>query len=470
MARQGGAAGGRSRGESSTGQDAGNGAGGAAASSSGSTSVAAAVAVEVGLYAVSALFSYAVLHFGLRAIDPSRKEKDEAKRKKRQLAHRLGKPKLQTNQYEDAIAGDVVNPEHVDTSLDDIGGLEHVKSSLQESVILPLTKPELFHSHGKLLSPPKGVLLYGPPGTGKTMLAKALAKQSGAVFINVRISTLESKWFGEAQKLVSAVFSLAHKLQPAIIFVDEVDALLGSRGRCDHEATNSMKTEFLSSHDGLLTQPDSAVVVIAATNRPWDVDEAVLRRLPRTFEIGMPDASERERILRSLLKHEDVEPHFNYTKVAEAAQGYSGSDLQDLAKQAAMLPLRDAMQSHGVASTMNGQSQHQQQLLPSKQQLRPISTHDFERTLAEHKPSNDAAMYYQQKSALRGHERAAKTLNERTGGHTDITGEDLRALLSAAMTSASSVAEQNQRSTQQPPEDANSSNSNSNHSSKTNGN
>nr|CAD1835601.1 unnamed protein product [Ananas comosus var. bracteatus] len=135
----------------------------------------------------------------------------------------------------DVIACDVINPDPIDVEFDSIGGLEHVKQVLFELVILPLRRPKLF-AHGKLLSPQKGVLLYGPPGTGKTMIAKAIAKESGAVFINVRISNLMSKWFGDAQKLVAAVFSLAYKLQPAIIFIDEVDSFLGQRRTTDHEA------------------------------------------------------------------------------------------------------------------------------------------------------------------------------------------------------------------------------------------
>ncbi|KAL0914238.1 hypothetical protein M5K25_014564 [Dendrobium thyrsiflorum] len=130
-------------------------------------------------------------------------------------------------------ACDVINPVHIEAEFDSIGGLENIKTSLFELVILPLRRPKLF-AHGKLLSPQKGVLLYGPPGTVKTMLAKALAKESGVVFINVRVSNLMSKWFGDARKLVAAVISLAYKLQPAIIFIDEVDSFLGQHRNTDH--------------------------------------------------------------------------------------------------------------------------------------------------------------------------------------------------------------------------------------------
>ena len=128
----------------------------------------------------------------------------------------------------------------------DIGGLESIISSLRESVIIPLLHPELFRSSSTLLTAPKGVLLYGPPGCGKTMLAKALAKESGATFINITASVLMDKWFGESNKLVAALFSLARKTQPSIVFIDEIDSFLRDRSRNDHEITGMMKAEFMT--------------------------------------------------------------------------------------------------------------------------------------------------------------------------------------------------------------------------------
>ncbi|MBA0553946.1 hypothetical protein Gohar_006865, partial [Gossypium harknessii] len=155
---------------------------------------------ELILYAASAAFSCLVLFAGLRHLDPNREASKKAQEHKKEIAKRLGRPLIHTNPYEDVIACDVINPDHIDVEFESIGGLEAIKQALYELVILPLRRPELF-SHGKLLGPQKGVLLYGPPGTGKTMLAKAIAKESGAVFINIRISNLMSKWFGDAQKL-----------------------------------------------------------------------------------------------------------------------------------------------------------------------------------------------------------------------------------------------------------------------------
>lgn len=297
---------------------------------------------ELVLYAASAAISCLAMFVGLRLLDPERPAAKKALEHKKEIARRLGRPLVQTNHYEDVIACDVVNPDQMDVKFDSIGGLEKIKESLFELVILPLQRPELF-SHGKLLRPQKGVLLYGPPGTGKTMLAKAIAKESGAVFINVKISNLMSKWFGDAQKLVAAVFSLAYKLQPAIIFIDEVDTFLGKRRSTDLEAMANMKTEFMSLWDGFTTDQNARVMVLAATNRPKELDAAILRRFPQNFEIGLPNETERVKILKVILKGERVDD-IQFEKIASLCHGFSGSDLFEVCKQAAYFPVRDLLQ------------------------------------------------------------------------------------------------------------------------------
>ena len=150
---------------------------------------------------------------------------------------------LVLNEYENQVALEVVAPEDISVGFDDIGGLDDIIEELKEAIIYPLTMPHLYSHGGSLLAAPSGVLLYGPPGCGKTMLAKAVAHESGATFINVHISTLTEKWYGDSNKLVRAVFSLATKLQPAIIFIDEIDALLGTRRSGEHEASGMVKAE-----------------------------------------------------------------------------------------------------------------------------------------------------------------------------------------------------------------------------------
>ncbi|KAL3699691.1 hypothetical protein R1sor_017713 [Riccia sorocarpa] len=354
----------------------------------GASSRAASVGQELVLYAVSAALSCLVLFVGLRHLDPNRSQAKKAAERKKEISRRLGRPFIQTNTYEDMIACDVINPEDIDVTFSSIGGLELVKQSLHELVILPLQRPDLFQ-HGKLLRPQKGVLLYGPPGTGKTLLAKAIAKESQAVFINVRIATLMSKWFGDAQKLVTAVFTLAYKLQPSIIFIDEVDSFLGQRRVTEHEALTNMKTEFMALWDGFTTDQNARVMVLAATNRPWELDEAILRRLPRAFEVPMPDVKQRASILRVILKGENVEEELDIEKLAQMSEGYSGSDLTELCKQAAYLPIRDLLADEGQGySSSEDVTSH----IP---QPRPLRQSDFESVLAVSRTSKTAAYDYQ---------------------------------------------------------------------------
>lgn len=150
---------------------------------------------------------------------------------------------IELNEYESQVALDVVAPQDISVGFNDIGGLDDIIEELKEAVIYPLTMPQLYSHGGSLLSAPSGVLLYGPPGCGKTMLAKAVAHESGAFFINLHISTLTEKWYGDSNKLVRAVFSLARKMQPAIIFIDEIDAVLGTRRSGEHEASGMVKAE-----------------------------------------------------------------------------------------------------------------------------------------------------------------------------------------------------------------------------------
>ncbi|XP_057859440.1 uncharacterized protein LOC131068285 [Cryptomeria japonica] len=335
---------------------------------------------EIILYAISAAVSCIVLFVGLKQLDPNRGAAKKAADRKKEIAKKLGRPFVKTNPYEDIIACDVINPDDIDVSFDSIGGLDGVKQALHELVILPLQRPNLF-AHGKLLGPQKGVLLYGPPGTGKTLLAKAIAKESGAVFINVRIANLMSKWFGDAQKLVTALFTLAYKLQPAIIFIDEVDSFLGQRRSTEHEVLTNMKTEFMALWDGFTTDQNARVMVLAATNRPWELDDAILRRLPQAFEVGMPDCKERAKILKVILKGENVEDNIDFDHIASLCEGYSGSDLTELCKQAAYAPIREMLEQEKTGRI-------------TSQIPRPLNQSDLERILSVSKSSKLAASEY----------------------------------------------------------------------------
>ncbi|KAK7399150.1 hypothetical protein VNO78_10326 [Psophocarpus tetragonolobus] len=253
------------------------------------------------------------------------------------------------NEFEKRIRPEVIPANEIDVTFSDIGALEETKESLQELVMLPLRRPDLFT--GGLLKPCRGILLFGPPGTGKTMLAKAIAKEAGASFINVSMSTITSKWFGEDEKNVRALFTLAAKVSPTIIFVDEVDSMLGQRTRVgEHEAMRKIKNEFMTHWDGLLTKQVERILVLAATNRPFDLDEAIIRRFERRIMVGLPSVENREKILRTLLAKEKVDNDLDFKELATMTEGYTGSDLKNLCTTAAYRPVRELIQQERLKS------------------------------------------------------------------------------------------------------------------------
>lgn len=311
------------------------------------------------------LGGYVLIRYMMRQLnfDPDAEAKERARIKSTSILKRLDPPKdqellsegehgrprkeeLQLNQYEQIILQDLVFPEDIPVSFDDIGGLSNIVEELRESVIYPLTMPGLYAGSSSLLSAPSGVLLYGPPGCGKTMICKALAHESGACFINLHISTLTEKWFGDSNKLASAVFSLARKLSPTIVFIDEIDAVLGTRHSGEHEASGMVKAEFMTHWDGLQSLgPDGKpqrILVLGATNRINEIDDAILRRMPKRFSVTLPNASQRLKILRLVLKDTKIDPAgFDMEYVARVMDGMSGSDIKEACRDAAMVPVRE---------------------------------------------------------------------------------------------------------------------------------
>ncbi|KAG8823999.1 hypothetical protein FRC18_010601 [Serendipita sp. 400] len=305
------------------------------------------IMLDVAMFAASqAVIYYSIKYMVNRfevGMDP---ERQKALDKGSKSLERLGLKDADLDEYERTIAAEIISPTDMSITFSDIGGLESIITSLRETVIIPLTHPHLFTS-SSLLSAPKGVLLYGPPGCGKSMLAKALAKESGATFINISVSTLTNKWYGESNKLVHALFSLARRLRPCIIFIDEIDCFLRERGRGDHEVTGMMKAEFMTQWDGLLTDTDSRILVLGATNRPNDIDPAILRRMPKRFAIRLPNAVQRLKILELMLKNTPLSPELSLSQLAASTNGLSGSDLHELCRNAAMHPLKELMRREG---------------------------------------------------------------------------------------------------------------------------
>lgn len=262
---------------------------------------------------------------------------------------------------------------------DDIAGLETAKNSLKETVVYPFLRPDLFSG---LREPARGMLLFGPPGTGKTMLARAVATESKSTFFSISASSLTSKFLGESEKLVRALFMLAKKLSPSIIFVDEIDSLLSSRNENgEHESSRRIKNEFLIQWSDLThaaagkdTGDDlQRVLVLAATNLPWAIDEAARRRFVRRQYIPLPEPETRQAQIIKLLAHQKhTLDEKDQLKLVEMTDGFSGSDITALAKDAAMGPLR---------------SLGDKLLMTARDEIRPINLGDFENSLKYIRPS-----------------------------------------------------------------------------------
>jgi len=225
-----------------------------------------------------------------------------------------------------------------DVTFDDIAGLDAAKQCVKELVCWPMTRPELFTG---LRSLPKGLLLFGPPGTGKTLIGKAIASEAQSTFFSISASSLTSKWIGESEKLVKTLFAVAAHREPSVIFIDEVDSLLTARSSDENEATRRLKTEFLVQLDGAATDSADRVLVLGATNRPNELDDAARRRFVKRLYIPLPEAVGRRSLVQQLLsKNRNTVTEDQVDAIVSQTAGFSGADLSNLCKEAAMYPLR----------------------------------------------------------------------------------------------------------------------------------
>ena len=238
-----------------------------------------------------------------------------------------------------------------DVRFKDISGCDEAKRLLKEAVVMPVKYPQFFHG---LLRPWRGILLYGPPGTGKTMLAKAVATECGTTFFNISASSVVSKWRGDSEKLVRVLFELARHHAPSTVFMDELDAVMSARdgggsggsssGGGDHESSRRLKTELLVQMDGLNRDEGELVFLLAATNLPWELDPAMLRRLEKRIHVGLPGEDARRRMMSRYLEPHDVAADVDLAALAAKTDGYSGADVMLLCKEGAMRPLRRLME------------------------------------------------------------------------------------------------------------------------------
>ncbi|XP_059828442.1 fidgetin-like protein 1 [Hypanus sabinus] len=257
---------------------------------------------------------------------------------------------------------------------DDIAGLDFAKATIKEIVVWPMLRPDIFTG---LRGPPKGILLFGPPGTGKTLIGKCIACQSGATFFSISASSLTSKWVGEGEKMVRAMFAVARCHQPAVIFIDEIDSLLSQRVDGEHDSSRRIKTEFLVQLDGAATSADDRILVVGATNRPQEIDEAARRRLVKRLYIPLPESSARRHIVVNLMSCENCSlSQEELELIIEQSKGFSGADMAQLCREAALGPIR----SIHVAdiSTI------------TREQVRPIKFIDFKNAFVNVRPSVSA--------------------------------------------------------------------------------
>lgn len=267
---------------------------------------------------------------------------------------------------------------------EDIIGLEDAKRLVKEAVVYPIKYPQLFTG---ILSPWKGLLLYGPPGTGKTLLAKAVATECKTTFFNISASSIVSKWRGDSEKLVRVLFELARYHAPSTIFLDELESVMSQRGNNmggEHEGSRRMKTELLVQMDGLARSED-LVFVLAASNLPWELDHAMLRRLEKRILVSLPSLPARQAMMSHWLPplsstgRVELRTELDYFALAKEMEGYSGSDMRLVCKEAAMRPVRkifDALESHKDGDTEM-----------STIQLEAVTTADFLEVIRHSKPS-----------------------------------------------------------------------------------
>ncbi|MFX1418024.1 MAG: AAA family ATPase [Promethearchaeota archaeon] len=272
----------------------------------------------------------------------------------------------------DMISGTIVT-ESPNVKWEDIAGLQHVKQALREAIVLPIAKPELFKGARK---PWSGILLFGPPGCGKTLLAKAAATECKATFFSASSADLLSKWLGESEKLISSLFKIARLKAPSLIFMDEIDSVATKRGEgSESGGERRVKTQLLSEIQGLKSTHDKPLLVLGATNRPWDIDNAMLSRFEKRVHVPLPDLKARAGIFKihtegvnSSLTEED------FIELAVRTEGYSGRDIANICREVIMLPVRE-LDMGGLLEDSS-----------KEVKVRDINLKDFKKTLKKVKP------------------------------------------------------------------------------------
>ena len=273
---------------------------------------------------------------------------------------------------------DLVMKEKPDVKWSEVVGLEDAKGALRESIVYPSKRPDLFP-----LGWPRGMLLYGPPGTGKTMLAAATANELDGYFINVDAASMMSKWLGEAEKNVSKLFNMARKYneregKPVILFIDEVDSLLGDRNS-EVGGEIRAKNQFLSELDGVNGKgKETMMYVIGATNKPWSLDEPFLRRFQKRIYVSLPNQDARNKLFEQYTNPLKKSSRFNLVTLAKQFDGYSASDIKDVCQGAQLLVVNELFRSSTYHEPIEGET---------PQDPRELTMADFKDIKSKRKPS-----------------------------------------------------------------------------------
>ncbi|MFQ5976677.1 MAG: AAA family ATPase [Candidatus Heimdallarchaeota archaeon] len=270
------------------------------------------------------------------------------------------------DELDEAIAGAIIR-EAPDVKWEDVANLEIAKRALREAVILPMKRPELFQGARR---PWKGILLFGPPGCGKSYLAKAVASEVEATFFSVSAATLVSKWLGESEKLVSKLFDMARKEAPSIIFIDEVDSVASARGEGENQAMRRVKTQMLQSIEGVGTGSER-VVVMGATNLPWDIDAAMRRRFEKRIHVALPDDEARGVMFTIHTKGVDLESDTDFSELAKFTAGYSGADISLMCREALMSPIRELDSEGALESNIMPRNVSRKDFLTALETVKP---------------------------------------------------------------------------------------------------